>query len=388
MSDPLIGKNLDGYRVLELLGQGGMGAVYLGEDTTTGRRVAIKTMIRGLREDPDIQRRFEREGKLAAEVDHPNIARVMRTGAAEDVRFIVMEYIDGKPLGDALAEKGRIAGSRCIDYIRQAARGLQAAHRAGVIHRDVKPDNLMLTADGIVKIVDFGLAKSDKGDSFKTATGAVMGTAHYISPEQASGMGVDHRSDIYSLGATFYHLLTGHTPFGGETSFAIIQKHIAEPVRDIHVWNPNVPDNVCQIVYRMMEKHPDKRFQTYGHLIDSLDDAIEGRVSSTFTMQVVDDAGPSVEELEARARGDRMRLAMIATLVLFVGAIFVYRGATRRGEADADGGGGGDVHPVFSDEKEKWKTETMPMLHDIMKHNEEMQKDSDNFESRRERMNR
>ncbi len=396
MSQTLIGKSLDRYTVTRLLGQGGMGAVYEGTDTQSGARVAIKVMTRGVGEDAELVRRFQREAQIAGGINHPNVARVLAIGVEDDARFLVMEFIEGRSLYDILKEKGHLSGSRCLDYIRQTALGLQAAQDQGSIHRDVKPENLMLTPEDQIKIVDFGLAKNENSDSFKTATGAVMGTPHYISPEQATGRPVDHRSDIYSLGATFYHLLTGHTPYSGENAIAIIQKHMREEVRSIRHWSPNVPEPVCQVVYRMLRKNPDDRFQTYGHLIQVLDDVMHGRESPSMTMEVVDEA--EAHAAATQTQKDRKRLmklgAAIGGVIVVAAALaFMLRSRPAKESANespessaTEQASGTDRFAPIS--KEKWRSETMPLLHDIDKHNREMDDDSEKFESRRERMNR
>lgn len=394
MSDLLLGKTLHGYKIERMLGRGGMGAVYEGIHEESGIRVALKVMMRNLREDPELVHRFEREARIAAQIKHANVARVMDAGDSDDVRYIVMEYIDGESLTDMLKEKGRLAGPRTLDYVRQAACGLEAAYELGVIHRDIKPANIMVTRDGVVKIVDFGLAKTEKPDSLHTATGAVMGTPHYMSPEQATGSALDHRADIYSLGAAFYQLLTGRTPFDGETALVILQKHISEEPRAIQHWNPNVPEPISQAVYRMMAKHPDDRFQTYGHLIRVLDDLIAGRDAPSMTMQVVDSNIPAPVELTAADKRRKMIFVGTAVLGFFLLGLFWFH---RRSEANAAAealaaenaaaeestpGGG------LAKKAREFKTDTVPMLHDIKKFNEQQDEEVEKFSNRRSRMNK
>ncbi len=389
MEDPLIGQSLNQYRIVRRLGQGGMGAVYEGQDSDTGRRVAIKVMIRTLREDPDVVKRFERESHIASQIHNDHVARVYDSGVANDVRYLVMEYIEGKPLMEILREKGRLAGSRPLEYIRQAAIGLDAALDHGIIHRDIKPDNMMVTEDGTLKLVDFGLAKGEKPDSFKTATGAVMGTPHYISPEQATGNAVDFRADIYSLGASFYQLLTGQPPFEGDTAIAIIQKHIATEPKAITHLNPNVPDSVCQVVYRMLRKHPDERFQTYGHLIRVLDDLIAGREAPSMTMEIVDEHAPRLADVEAHElERHRRNLMLISAAIVLLLVAVVVKILTRSPDSEESEFVGEDDPTGIVKKANEFKTETAPLLHDINKFMEEQDEDVDKFESRRSRMNR
>jgi len=384
MIDTLLGKNLGHYQLVRLLGAGGMGAVYEGTDTQTDARVAVKVMRGELGENSEALHRFRREAHVAGEIAHPNVARVIDSGSAEEIHYLVMEYIDGRSLRDLIQEKGRIAGTRSLDIIRQTVKGLQAALDHGCIHRDIKPENLMLTNDGLVKIVDFGLARRESSDSFKTATGAVMGTPHYMPPEQASGRNVDHRSDIYSLGATFYHLLTGQTPFKGDSAIAIIQMHMANEPQAITHWNPNVPEAICQVVYRMMRKTPDERFQTYGHLGCVLDDLAEGRTAPSMTMQVVDE-GSLQDEAEARKR-DKLRLILagagLGVFILFAIGVHFYQ--KTRADEEAAEAKLAEVQKA-GNTKANWKTETMPMLIDINKHIREGDDDGEKFESRRNR---
>lgn len=269
--DPYIGREFDGYRIERALGRGGMGTVYGGVDTGLRRRVAIKVLPQSAAANEDLRRRFEREARVVAEFDHPNIARVYRTGEIDGLPYYAMEYIEGKSLADMLRDQGRVAGNACIRLMTQAAQGLKAAAARQVIHRDIKPANLMVTDDGMLKIVDFGIAKAVRDDTFQTATGAVMGTPRYIAPEQARGLELDHRADIYSLGATFYHMVTGVPPFDSDDPITLVMMHINQPVEPIERFNPHVPDNLERIIYRMLEKSPARRYQDYGKLVDDLE---------------------------------------------------------------------------------------------------------------------
>ena len=381
--DPLVGKTLGGCRVERELGRGGMGAVFAGARLESGERVAIKVMTRAFGENEEVVRRFEREADVAGQIKHPNVARVMASGVEGDVRYLVMEYVAGRPLSAILREKGRLAGPTALNVILQTARGLEAAHAIGAIHRDVKPENLMIADDGTVKIVDFGLARQENADSFKTATGAVMGTPHYMSPEQAMGRPTDHRSDIYSLGATFYHLLAGRPPFDGENAFDIVQKHVQNEVRAVTVWNGEVPEGVCQIIYRMLRKRPDERFLTYTHLIKSLEDAIEGRDRPSMTMDVVDERGGDEEESD-RLRDRRRWIAIgVAAFLLAVGALGI---ALRPGAAKARSGSDGAGFDPNSTQLD-YRTQVIPMLIDVNKALREQDDELANFENRRARNN-
>lgn len=262
------------YTVVRSLGRGGMGEVLKAIDHVHNRHVALKVLDAEAYRDPEALRRFEREARSAMALDHPNIAHIY--GIEHDQRgrpFIVMEYIEGEPL-DRFARGGvQVPFSQLVDFVIQAAKGLQCAYRHSIIHRDIKPSNLLVTNDFVVKIIDFGLAKSLWDQSFLTATGMVVGTPRYIPPEQAMGRTVDHRSDIYSLGATFYELVTHQYPFDGDTPMAIMLKHINAPLVPPYMINPQVPGDISEIICRMMAKDPNERYQDYESLLQDLEAA-------------------------------------------------------------------------------------------------------------------
>lgn len=261
-------ERLGPYVVERILARGGMGEVCLALDPNLNRRVAIKRMFGALLDDADALERFKREARATAAVSHPNIAGIYFVGADDEGRpFLAMEYIDGINLVDVVRHKMRLPYSTLCDWIVQACQGLQAAHKANIIHRDLKPGNLMIARDGTLKIVDFGLAKIFFDEGHKTQTGMVMGTPQYMSPEQGQGRGLDHRSDIYSLGATFYCVLTGRPPFDGPSMVDVMMKHVTSPLVPIYSINPDVPLPLCDILHRMMAKDPNERPQDYEDLI-------------------------------------------------------------------------------------------------------------------------
>jgi serine/threonine-protein kinase len=273
----LRGRTVEGFRVESLLGRGGMGEVWKAWDTRLDRQVALKVLSPNESRDRENAVRFEREEKAVSGVSHPNIAHVYATGRFEGRPFYVMEFIEGRSLGKILAEEGRIPGRRCLDFLRQAAEGLAEARARGVIHRDVKPDNLMVDYEDRLKIVDFGLARRIEGnDDSLTQTNMVVGTPKYMAPEQATGGAVDHRSDIYALGATFYHLFSGQAPFDAPTPVAVMMKHVHEPLVPLRERVPQVPVGVSAIVDRMMAKLPEQRYQSYEELIADVKRALAG----------------------------------------------------------------------------------------------------------------
>ncbi|HXH28579.1 MAG TPA: serine/threonine-protein kinase, partial [Candidatus Polarisedimenticolia bacterium] len=249
-----------GFRVEALIGAGGMGMVYRAVDEALQRPVAIKTLLPALAADPGFVARFTREAQSAAALNHPNITQIYAIGQEGTIPYFAMEMIHGVSLDTLVREKGALDPLKALEYVLQAAAGLRHAAQRGLIHRDVKPSNLMLTEEGVVKVTDFGLAKAAaRTDHQLTATGEVLGSPGYISPEQAQGDPIDARSDIYSLGATFYHLVTGRLPFEAPTPVAIIVKHLNEPLRSPRALNPSIPYPVAAAIQRMMAKRPGER---------------------------------------------------------------------------------------------------------------------------------
>ena len=261
------------YKVLDLLGTGGLGRVHRALDEALDREVALKTLLPALAADSDFVARFTREARAAASLNHPNITQIYATGQEGPIPWFSMELIRGRSL-ESLSRDGAIEPFEAASYIRQAAMGLRHAAQKGLIHRDIKPSNLMLTTDGVVKITDFGLAKAAQTDTRLTATGEVLGSPGYISPEQAQGQEIDLRSDIYSLGATFYHLITGRLPFQAPTAVAMILKHMNEPLKSPRAVNASIPFPIASIVQKMMAKRPGERFQDYDALLRDLDRAL------------------------------------------------------------------------------------------------------------------
>jgi tRNA A-37 threonylcarbamoyl transferase component Bud32 len=271
-----------GAYVIEVkIGEGGMGKVYRCLDRALRRRVAVKVLHEKYGQDERYKARFLREAQTIASISHPSIAQVYAIDTAEDGSlFIVMEHVEGSSVETALEKSGAFRLARAIALIREVALGLQAAHRKGIIHRDIKPSNLLLGEDDSVKIVDFGLAKDLSGRNSITDEGMVLGTPHYISPEQGRGQAVDQRSDIYSLGATFYHLVTGRPPFEGKSQIAVIVAHVQEDPVAPHLAQPVLPRGVSHVIGRMMASRPDDRYQDYDELLADLDRLRSGREPS------------------------------------------------------------------------------------------------------------
>ncbi|MFO0657840.1 MAG: serine/threonine-protein kinase [Polyangia bacterium] len=252
------------YTELKLLGQGGMGAVYKAYDPSLQRTVAIKVM---LGQNPEFLARFEREARAVAKLSHPNVVQVYDFGRDEQGNpYFVMELLSGRSLDSLLKEKGPLPNAKVADVLRQAADGLQAAHAVGIVHRDVKPHNLMLDDGGNVKIVDFGIARDMASTDELTSTQATPGTLHYMAPEVLSGQSADARADIYALGLVGFHLLVGKPPFTGQSAVAVAMKQINEPLPDLRDEAPGVPASLRRLIERMTEKRPEARVQTCGEV--------------------------------------------------------------------------------------------------------------------------
>ena len=268
--DPLLGETLGEFRILRLLGVGGMGRVYLAEQAGLEREVAVKILPERMMEDPSTIDRFEREAKLAAKLTHSNIAHVYTIGSEEDVHYVAMELISGGDVAGMMRERKRIPVDEAAEILRQALLGVACAHGSGIVHRDIKPQNLMLSSDGTVKVTDFGLARAVEAHSSLTASGTVLGTPLYMSPEQAHSQKVDGRTDIYALGATFYHMICGRPPFEGDTPISVMFKHVGEPLTSPKEIDPDLPEELCAIVAKMMAKKPNDRYETCEEVLQDL----------------------------------------------------------------------------------------------------------------------
>jgi eukaryotic-like serine/threonine-protein kinase len=249
------------YRRLRPLGHGGMASVYLAEDTHLGRLVALKLLAENLAGDEEFRARFLREARLAAGLSHPNVVRVYDFGEEGGRPYIVMEYVEGETLADSLRARGSLEPAEAAELGVGACAGLAAAHEAGLVHRDVKPQNLLVGTDGKVRIADFGIARSLDG-TVLTQQGTVLGTAAYLAPEQAAGEPATAASDLYALGAVLYQLLTGRTPYDAPTLPELVRKQREEPVPDVRVLAPDVSPPLAAAVMRALDRDPRGRPQS------------------------------------------------------------------------------------------------------------------------------
>lgn len=273
-SPSLVGRQLGDYRVLRRLGRGGMSIVYLAEQLSLKRRVAIKVLKSDLAEDEMYVRRFHKEAQAAAALVHANIVQIHEVGETDGVHFIAQEYVDGQNLRQYLKGTGVVDLQMGLSIIRQVAAALHKAGQSGIIHRDIKPENIMLAPSGEVKVADFGLARvinSDNGDSMDaTQVGMTMGTPLYMSPEQAEGGEIDPRSDLYSLGVTAYHMFSGRTPFEGDNALSIAVQHLKkEPDHILSIRN-DLPEELASLVHQLLSKKPEHRFQSAAELVKEI----------------------------------------------------------------------------------------------------------------------
>lgn len=259
----LEGRTLDGRYLLETeVASGGMGTVWRGRDEVLGRPVAIKVLHERLAGDPDILERFRREAVAAARLSHPNVVRVFDTGIDDGVCFIVMELFDGTTLEDRLRDGGPLPPAEATRVLSGMLQGLAHAHREGVIHRDVKPGNVLLDRDGQVKVTDFGIAKAAFATSDLTTTGELLGTARYLAPEQVAGGSVDHRADLYACGIVLYECLTGRTPFEADSHIATATMRLADTPRPPGALRPGIPRRLESVTMRALAREPEERFQS------------------------------------------------------------------------------------------------------------------------------
>ncbi len=259
------------YEIVAELGRGGMGVVYKAWEESLQRFVAIKMLGDQLINDENLVARFLREARSVADLNHPNLVQVFAVDTHEGRPYFVMEFVEGESLKELIRTSERIHPKRALTLVKEVATGLSAAHDKGVVHRDIKPDNIMLTKHGGVKVVDFGIARVDDQATKLTATGMAIGTPSYFSPEVCKGLGVDKRTDIFSMGIVFFEMLTGETPFSADSPLDLMNKVVKEEVPDVSVLNPEIEENVGMILYHMLEKKQEDRYQDFREVIADID---------------------------------------------------------------------------------------------------------------------
>ena len=319
------------YEILGVLGQGGMGAVYKARDRELDRLIALKVIRPELATDPGILQRFKQELILARNITHKNVVRIFDLGEADGIRFISMEYVDGDDLRTLLRREGKFSGKDTVALIEQVCRALDAAHAEGVIHRDLKPQNIMRDKNGRVVVMDFGLARS-LGESGMTQTGAIVGTIEYMSPEQALGSQLDQRSDIFSVGLIFYELLTGKAPYEADTAIASLMKRTREEARSASDVDASVPKSLSAIVSRCLEREPANRYHSVVELLQQLtsweaDPTITPEALSKMIAHPIIRPARILLDLPGKSWMWIAGLVLVIGLAIFAGRELVYRGS-------------------------------------------------------------
>jgi tRNA A-37 threonylcarbamoyl transferase component Bud32/DNA-binding beta-propeller fold protein YncE len=273
-ADPRIGSELLGYRIEALIGRGGMSVVYRATDLHLKRKVALKLLASELAVDDRFRERFLRESQLAASIDHPHIIPIYEAGESDGQLYIAMRYVEGSDLKRLLREEGRLEPRRALQLLAQLADALDAAHRSGLVHRDVKPSNALLDSAEHVYLADFGLTKSASDRSAQTITGRIIGTVDYAAPEQIQGNPVDGRADVYSLGCLLYECLTGEVPFLHDSELAVLWGHVHEQPPEASERNPDLPEAIDSVITTALAKSPEKRYETCAELAEAARDAL------------------------------------------------------------------------------------------------------------------
>ncbi|MFO7900881.1 MAG: DUF2341 domain-containing protein [Planctomycetota bacterium] len=336
---------LAGYRLVAKIGEGGMGAVYKAIQLSMDRPVALKVLPQRLARNAQYVERFVREARAAARLNHPNIVQVYDAGEASGHYFIAMEFVDGRSVAEMMAAEGRVPGRAALEIARDVARALQSAHDAGIIHRDVKPDNILVAANGTPKLSDLGIAREQrKTERRLTQAGVPMGTPDYISPEQVRGeQDVDGRADIYSLGATLYHMLVGMPPYGGTSAVEVMSRHLTDPAPDPRAKHPPVSAQAARIVRRAMAKAPARRYSTAAELVADIDRVIadKSKAGTRLSPRAVTAPSPAPPWAERRVRAWK-RWAIVggsaAALLLAVVLLALFAGSGSEPESDPASG--------------------------------------------------
>jgi eukaryotic-like serine/threonine-protein kinase len=337
----MIGTVLSGrYKLEAKLGSGGMSTVYLARDNTLDRAVAVKVMHREMSEQPDQLQRFRQEARAVAKLSHPNVVAVIDAGEDGGHPYIVFEYVEGETLKQRINRVGALDAQEALAYAIEIARGLTVAHARRMVHRDIKPQNVLIDSEGRAKLTDFGISRQLEQDGM-TATGRVLGTTDYVSPEQAMGHPVDQRSDIYSLGVVLYEMFVGQVPFHADSQVGVAMKHVNEEMPDVQQRRPELSAAAAMVVERATAKDPGERYQSVGEMIDDLSTALEveaARAGSTTgeATSILEAVPPAERKLPGGQRWSRV--AIVALLLVAAG---VLAAVLLISSGNTPGGGGG-----------------------------------------------
>ena len=327
MSNKLL---LGRYEIIEKIGEGGMAVVYKAKDRLLNRYVAIKILRPEFVKDEQFVENFRKESQAAAGLSHPNIVNVYDVGKEGNIHFIVMELIDGKPLSQVIDEKGRLDYKEAISIARQVASALSLAHKNQIIHRDVKPHNILITSTGTAKLSDFGIARAVSKASIAEGSEKIMGSVHYFSPEQARGAYVDERSDIYSLGVVLYEMLTGKVPFDGDNPISIALMHINDPMPSVSSQVPGIPPQLEKVIEKATDKYQSNRYKTADEMIEDLDNIdfiTKVMGSSIFESQLEkkdEDISDAIKEAEdVKKREDEKKPVNKTKLFIIIASVII-----------------------------------------------------------------
>jgi eukaryotic-like serine/threonine-protein kinase len=317
------------FRLEEKIGSGGMSTVYRAFDPTLERWVAIKMMHRDISTDPDQLERFRREARAVARLNHPHVVTVIDAGEDDGTPFIVFEFVEGETLKDRIKRMGKLPVTEAVAYATEIGRALSCAHSHRLVHRDVKPQNVLIDLDGRAKVTDFGIARSLEMQGL-TATGRVLGTTDYVSPEQALGHDVTEQSDIYSLGIVLYEMLTGEVPFRADTQVAVAMKHVREPLPDVQVRRPEISAALASVVEHATAKETQNRYATVDKMVHDLEEVLgieaarSGHATGEATSVLRSLPGDTADFVPQRLRHPRRVFALSVLALLLVAGVIVY----------------------------------------------------------------
>ncbi len=332
----------DRYRLEAKLGSGGMSTVYLARDEVLDRPVAVKLMHREMTEQPDQLERFNQEARAVAKLSNPNVVAVIDAGEDGGRPYIVLEYVQGETLKQRISRAGALDATEALAYALEIAQGLAVAHEAGMVHRDVKPQNVLIDATGRAKLTDFGISRQ-LNDEGVTATGRVIGTTDYVAPEQAMGKDIDTRSDIYSLGIVLFEMLTGDVPYEADNQIGVAMKHVNEPIPDVQVLRPDISAASGRVVDKATAKEPEERYETIEEMGEDLQAALEVEAiragGTTGEATSVLDALPAPRRQLPTSKSSPWPAVVMLVIALVIAAGTAY--FISRGDTGGGGGGGG-----------------------------------------------
>lgn len=317
-----IGHKLDNrYELLEQIGGGGMAAVYKAKDLVLDRFVAVKVMNHSLMQDEEFVNRFVFEARATAKLSHPNVVKVFDAGVDHQIYYMVMELVEGHTLKQYISQHAPLAEEEAIYIMRQICFGLAHAHQQGIIHRDIKPQNIIYSTDGTYKVADFGISRVIQETNSFTKTGKVVGSVHYMSPEQITEQPINFSTDLYSLGVVLFEMLTGQPPYNAKELVAIALQHLNDPIPDPKRYNPTLSDEIVKTMYTLLDKDPRNRFQSIGELLDTLESMLGDSFSSNRLTSQSSGSIPYTKQYSQRSKGIEVKKGKSKLKPIFLGLI-------------------------------------------------------------------